>query len=52
MGPVLDKIIGPDVVRAFRAKPDAGAIIQPESAFLGLFLRDFQPLTESFRSSV
>jgi hypothetical protein len=31
------------MVRALRPQPDAGPIIQPKSAFLGLLLRDFQP---------
>ncbi len=29
MGPIHDEVIGPDVVRAFRPEPDAGAVIQP-----------------------
>ena len=31
------------MVRALRPQPDAGTIIQPKSAFLGLLLRDFKP---------
>ena len=32
------------MVRALRAQPNAGPIVQPEPTFLGLFLGDFQPL--------
>ena len=31
------------MVRALRPQPDAGTIIQPKSAFLGLLLRDLKP---------
>ena len=34
-----------DVVRTFRPEPDAGTIVQPKTPPLGLFIRDFQPLT-------
>ena len=43
MGSVLDEVIGPDVVRAFRSEPDAGSIIQPKPALLCLFLWNFKP---------
>lgn len=33
------------MVRIFRSKPDAGTVVQPETAALGLFLRNLQPLT-------
>jgi len=41
---VLHEVIGPDVVRPFRPEPDAGAVVQPETTTLLLFLRDFEPL--------
>ena len=44
MGSILDEVIGPNVVWAFWPQPDARPIIQPDSSFFGLFLRDFQPL--------
>ena len=36
MGPVLDEIVGPDMVRPARSQPDTGAVIEPEAAPLGL----------------
>src|SRR3984957_2083397 len=44
MGPILDEIIGPDMVRPLGAQTHTGAVIQPQPAALWLFLRDFQPL--------
>jgi hypothetical protein len=44
MGSVLDKVVGPDMVWALGAKPDAGAVIEPETAAFGLFLGNLQPL--------
>jgi hypothetical protein len=44
VGSVLDEVVGPDVVRALGAEPDAGAAREPEPAALGLPLRDLQPL--------
>lgn len=43
MGPILDEVIGPDMVRAFRSEPDAGPVIQPRPGPLCLFLWDFEP---------
>jgi len=43
MGAVLDEVVGPDVVRPLRAEPDAGAVIEPETAPLCLSRGDFQP---------
>jgi SAM-dependent methyltransferase len=40
MGAVLDEVVGPDVVRPLRPEPDVGAVIEPETALLCLFLRD------------
>ena len=39
----LDKVISPDVMAPARSKPDAGAIIEPETAALGLPRRHLQP---------
>src|SRR3954471_12581689 len=44
MGSVLDEVVGPDMIAVLGAKPDAGAIAQPEPAALGLPGRDLQPL--------
>lgn len=38
------KVIAPDVVRVFGSQADAGAVIQPQPASLGLFLRHFLAL--------
>ena len=43
MGPALDEVVGPDVIGIFWSQPDAGSVIEPEPAFLGLFLGNFQP---------
>ena len=45
MGAVLDKVVGPDVVRVFGPQPEAGPVRQPEPAPLGLLGRDLEPLT-------
>lgn len=44
VGPILDEVIGPDVVRPIGAQAHARAVVQPEPAALWLFLWDFQPL--------
>ena len=44
MGPVLDEVVGPDMVGPARLRPDAGAVIEPETAPLGLLPGDLQPL--------
>src|SRR5690606_38573983 len=44
MGPALDEVVGPDVVRALRPQTDTGSVIEPEPALLWLFLWDLQPL--------
>ena len=44
MGSVLDKVVGPDMVWALGAKPDAGSVIEPQTATFGLFLGNLQPL--------
>ncbi|OCX66879.1 hypothetical protein BFP70_04205 [Thioclava sp. SK-1] len=41
--PVLDEIIGPDLVRPFSPQPHAGAIRQPKPPAFLLFLRHFKP---------
>jgi hypothetical protein len=45
MGAVLDKVVGPDVVRAFGPQAEARSIRQPEPATLGLLGRNLQPFT-------
>lgn len=44
VGPALDKVVGPDVVRTLRPQTDARPVIEPEAAFLWLLLWDLQPL--------
>src|SRR3954463_2938575 len=34
VGPVLDEIVGPDVVRVLRPQPGAGSVVEPETALL------------------
>jgi hypothetical protein len=48
MGPVLNEIVGPDMVRPARPQPDAGAISEPETAPLGLLPGDLQPLPSPY----
>ena len=43
-GAVLDEVVGPDVVRAPRPEPDAGPVVQPRPAPLGLPARHLEPL--------
>lgn len=45
MRPILDKVIGPDMVRSLRPKTDARAVIQPETAPLTLLWWDLKPFT-------
>ena len=45
MGAVLNEVIGPDMALVPRPQPDAGAVIQPETASLWLFHWHFQPFT-------
>ena len=45
VGAVLDEVVGPDMVPVRRAQSDAGPIIEPQTAPLGLFSWHFQPLT-------
>ena len=35
MDPVLDQIVGPNMVRPARPQPDTGAVIEPETASFG-----------------
>ena len=44
MGAVVDEVIGPDMVRTLRPKPDAGAVVQPQPTPLRLPRRNLQPL--------
>jgi len=43
MRPILDKVIGPDMVRSLRPKTDARAVIQPETATLTLLWWNLKP---------
>ena len=45
MGSIFNKVVRPDVVGALRPKADTGSVIEPKTSALGLFRRDFQPLT-------
>ena len=45
MGPVGDKVVGPDVIGPLRPQTDARSVIQPEAASFGLSARDLKPLT-------
>ena len=42
--PVMDEVVGPDMVRPIGAQPDAGAVVEPQTPSLGLFLGHLQPL--------
>ena len=44
MRAVLDEVVGPDMVGVLRAQPDAGAIVEPEPATLGLLGWDLEAL--------
>src|SRR5438552_9349966 len=44
MGALLDKVVGPHVVRALGSQPDAGSVIQPQACALRLPRGDLQPL--------
>ena len=44
VGSVLDEVVGPDVIAVLGAKPDTGAVVQPQPTALGLPGRDLQPL--------
>jgi hypothetical protein len=44
MGALLEEVIGPDVIGAFRPQPDARSAGQPQAAAFGLPGRNLQPL--------
>ena len=44
VGPVIDEVIGPDMVPPLRAQPDALAIVQPKASPVFLANRHLQPL--------
>ncbi len=44
VGSVHDEVIGPDMVRPRRPQTDAGPVVEPQPASLGLLCRHFQPL--------
>ena len=43
-GAILDKIVGPDMVRVLRSQTDARTVVEPEPSTPRLFLGDLQPL--------
>ena len=45
MCPVLDKVIGPDMVCSLRPKPEARPVVETKAPLLRLLTRHFQPLT-------
>ena len=44
MGPVMHEVIGPDMVGPLCAQPDAGAVVEPQTAPLRLLAGHLQPL--------
>ncbi len=42
MGPVVDDVIGPDMVPPHQQQLEARTVVQPKTAFLCLFLRDLK----------
>ena len=44
VGSILDEVVGPDMITVLGPEPDAGAVVQPEAAALGLPRRNLQPL--------
>ena len=44
VGSVHDEVIRPDMVRPLRPQADAGSVVDPQPASLGLLCRHFQPL--------
>lgn len=44
VGPILNEVIGPDMVRTLWPQPNTRSVVQPKPPLLWLFLRDFQPL--------
>ncbi len=43
--PVMNEVVGPDIIRALWPEADAGPIIQPYAALLWFLQRYFKPLT-------
>lgn len=48
VGPVMDEVIGPDMIGTLWPEADAGSIIQPQPSLLWLLLRYFKPLTPPY----
>src|SRR5215218_2409855 len=44
MGPVLDKVVGPDVIGVRGPQPDTGSVRQPQPPALGLLRGYLEPL--------
>ena len=51
MGAILDEVVGPHVIAVLGPQPDAGAVIQPETAALRLPGGHLQPLASQIRST-
>ena len=47
MGPVMNEVVGPDMVRALGAQPDTGSVVQPQTSPLRLFAGHLQPASRS-----
>ena len=43
MGPVLDEVVGPDVLSTFGSQPDAGTVAEPQPPAFRLPGRHLQP---------
>ena len=48
MGPVLNQVMGPEMVPVGRSQANAGPVIQPGPAAFRLFPQDFQPVAPPF----
>ena len=44
LGPVLNEVVRPDMVRPLRPQAHARAVVEPQTAPAGLLARHFQPL--------
>ena len=49
LGPVLDEVVRPDVVRTLRSETDARPIVEPQTAPLGCLLGTFSPSRRQMR---
>ncbi len=44
MGPVMNEVVGRDMVRVLGAQPDTGSVVQPQTSPLRVFAGHLQPL--------